>query len=242
MQGHHRDSHPEGFTGGGGAVVGEGVQSDVHIVISGQMLSHAHGFANQKQPFPADAFGGESFKVVPAHAGVVQGGILQHEFRPSDLFENQRPGLNHHVSGLGWIVEAAEGYIALFEHGGCGDRRAIIRGPVAVEAVWQAIETFPCKLIRISWRIGVGIAEPGYLHRGRFYCKNLQAVAVGMTGQVHQYVDFVGGDLSGQGRIVHGGNIPPTIHQSAKLPGYGIDFDGVRIADETHPFPVVGGK
>ena len=58
-QRHHRDPHPQGLAGGGGAVVGNRVEAHVHVGVQAEMRFRGLQPPPQLEPFRGDAPGGE---------------------------------------------------------------------------------------------------------------------------------------------------------------------------------------
>ena len=58
-EGDDGDAHPEGFAGGGGAVVGEGVQGDGDLVVALEMLGGGGLPGEEFEAVGGDTLGGE---------------------------------------------------------------------------------------------------------------------------------------------------------------------------------------
>lgn len=110
------DALPEGFHGGGAAVVGEGVEGDIDIGVGGEEII-VGGPAAAGEPVRGDAVGLEGIEEMLADGGPVEEAVFKGETGVRGAAEDFCPGGDDVRIQLVVRGEAAEGEVAIGEGG-----------------------------------------------------------------------------------------------------------------------------
>ncbi len=244
--GDHRHPHPHRFEGGGGAVVEDGIEADVDMAVSGQMLDRVGIGIQQDQAVAGHAVLGEFADDMQAQHLVAQPEALDQQTRLGHAEQQAGPQGEGGVGDLGRIVERAEDHRAV--GGGLAHRRRrrVRRRPIAQKAAGQPQQGLAGQRVGRAGRIGdlvddtvidggqaggVGVAEPGHLHRRRPQGERAHPIGRRMSGQVDQRVDVVGADPMGEFEVAQPHRLDPVIGGGADLGRHLVAFQHVGIAE-----------
>ena len=139
----HRHAHPERLAGRGGAVVGEGVERNVDLVVERQMVFGLDFGRQDPEPLAADAVGREGRLEHGPGLGVAGAGRFQHQAGALDLLENPGPEGDHPSIDLGQVVERAEGDVAVTLHRQRPDLRRVAGRRIGEKAARQTDQELP---------------------------------------------------------------------------------------------------
>ena len=112
------DVHVDGFTGGGGSVVGEGVEGEVDFAVGGEVVAGGDVARAEEEAIGGDAQGGEAVAEGGSEGGVDEGGAFEQEAGVGDVAEDVGPEGDHLRGDFAEVVEGAEGEGVV-----AGDRR-----------------------------------------------------------------------------------------------------------------------
>ena len=130
--GNDGNAHPEGFTGSGGAVVGERVERDIHAGVGGEVFLSGGKEAKEFDPGLGKACRGDSFHHAGPRFGVLKIGALEQEAGAGNLSKNEGPGLEDFVGDFEKIIKGCEGDRGSgFGHAGEGSAGRGFVGPGA---------------------------------------------------------------------------------------------------------------
>ena len=256
-EGEDGDAHPEGFAGGGGAVVGEGVEGDVEAVVAFEVAGVVGEFGEEGEAVGGDGVFGE--ELVEAGGGFGAGGGFEGEAGVGDGLEDAGPEVEGGVVDFGEVVEAAEGDVVVGEVRGRGDGGSAGEGGEAPGGLREAEEAFRVvgglrKLLAGNWigdgvgeavvdggeAGGAGVAEPGDLERGGFSGEEHEAAIGGVSGEVDEDVDFVLADLVEGVLVGEVGEGMPLVGGGAEAGGDFVGLEIVGIAGDMEVGMVVG--
>ncbi len=153
----HGDAHPDGFAGGGGAIVGEGIKSDVNAVVSGKVLGGGGKKAEEFSAISRNSGGGEAFVHRIANGRILEILTLEKKARAGAFLQQGCPSGECGVGDFEEIIEATERDRAgVIRHGGFGGVCGRFVGPGAGR---EADEFLSSESIGFAGRVGEGIDE-----------------------------------------------------------------------------------
>jgi hypothetical protein len=114
------DALPEGFHGGGAAIVGEGVEGEVDIGVGGEEVV-VGGAAGAGEAVRGDAVGFEGVEKVLADGGAMEEAVFEDQAGVGGAAEDFGPGGDYRGVELVVGGEAAEGEVTVCEEGRGGD-------------------------------------------------------------------------------------------------------------------------
>ena len=251
-EGDDGDAHPEGVETGGVAVVGNGVEGDVDVVVEGEVIGA--GAAGVE----GDAGGVDVEGLLDAGAGGAFGGE-EVEAGVGEGVEDVGPEMEGGWGDFAEVVEAAEGDLGfspptVLERGEGVDEGFGGEGVVAPEGVGEVeggfrvdAHTLPRAVADgglFLWWVemgvgeavvdlgeagGAGVGEPGELEGGGFLGEGAEAVVGHVHGDVDEDVDAVGADFLRELGVGELGDVVEVVGVLAELVGDGVGAGGVGI-------------
>ena len=238
-----RQSHPERVERGDGAVVGEGVEADVELMIAVE-VSRPRDAPGELDPIRADS----PLKEQRPHCLQVSTGLrMNDQARARQRLQDGKPHPQRRLADLGEVVQAAEGDEAITERGQRGNGRRFFGRLVAPVAVGKPYRTLG--VIAIAGAGGVEIpiaqtivdrrqpgrgdhAEHGHLNGRWLAGKDQQPIVARVQRQVDQDVDPVGTDLIGHLEVGKTQGRTPNVRQGLELLGVVVARPHVGVGDE----------
>lgn len=107
-EGDDGDTTDESFGGGGGAVVGEGIEGDVDVAVGQEVIAKRGGFASKFEAIDGDASAGSAAADMGDGVGMAEGFVLDDQPRVGDALEERGPGAEDVITDLGIGIEGAK--------------------------------------------------------------------------------------------------------------------------------------
>ncbi len=111
----HRNSHPQGFTGGCGSVVRKGIKCNIHLIIQGKMLVFGLNARHHPDLLGHDTVLSKHLKITAPGGFVRQLAALEQNSGMGNLLQDLRPCGHHVLIHLAQIVERAKGGMMSFQ-------------------------------------------------------------------------------------------------------------------------------
>lgn len=256
-EGDHGHAHPEGFAGGGGAVVGERIERDVDAVVEREVVGDREFPAVEGETVGCDAVGGERGVQVGGDGGIAEAAGFQEETRGGQGAQNLGPECEDGGREFGEVVKAAEREGAGRGGGQGVDGRGVVVGAVAGERRGQADELFGVQRFGLADGIahgvgeavvdrgesgGIGITDPRGLHRRGAAREDEEAVVGGVAGEIDQDVERVAADEIGGSVVIEVGEVAPVFGVGAETRGETVGRADVGVTENLEARAVVRGE
>ena len=257
-EGDDGEAHPEGLAGGGGAVVGKGVEGDVGVVVKSKVCGGGFGVRAEIEAVGGDALFGECIDEGLLCRGGAEGGGFEKQAGVGDGLQDARPKSEKLGVDLGEGVEGAErdglGGVAVELHG-----RGIVGRAVAEEGFGEADEFFGGAFVGAGGGEGVGegigeaviagveaggggITEIGHLDGRGLAGEGEEAVAGGVAGEVDEDVDLIIVDGAAKRRGRGGRFGAPVVVEGLEPASGGVREGNVGVAEEFDLCGIVVGE
>ena len=252
----YRNPHPQRLAGGGGAVIGKGIEGYIHLPIGSQMVLQPRCIARQLEALTGDTVRRERLFHPFAEFPIAQLGAFKVETRTQNRLQNLRPRRHHAGPHLREVIKGAEGHMTVLHERRRRNFRGLLRRPITKKTPLQGKRRLAHKgpsPLRIGHRInhavvhgrqprGVGIAQPRHLNRRGPAREHRQPVARCMAVQIYQDIDAVAAYLPRHRLVAHPDNGAPVGNQPLKVLCHPVGARHLGIAGNLHPGRVMGGK
>ena len=238
----HRHAHPQGVEGGGGAVVGETVQRDIHLVVPVGMLLEGAVF-DELKPILPNAMALEFLQQIVSDDRHAATGRFNDQPGALNALQNLAPCGNDLGIELAHAVERGKGNMAVFLRR--RRRNALEIGQIthAQEAFRHVQQFFRVAraAVRLCVRIGdaeihggkrrgVGFRQIGDLHRCRLPGQGDKTGMGHVPADLNEHVNAVRMDAVGERLVVQPGDVHEMIRGQANFIGDGIIIQHVGVA------------
>lgn len=253
-QDNDRDPHPQGFAGGGCAIVWEGVEGDIDFTVHCQVVDVGRRFSPQGYALGRDALLHEVPEEEFPVFFVAQQMAFDEKRGLRNRFQYAGPGSDHGGVDFREVVEGAKAEVSFCCCGRRGDGRGCFRRRVAEKAIRQAhqclgvqVFRFPCwvgdgigqAVVHFRQAGGVGVAQIGDLDGGGLSAENPDSGVCRMACEVDQDVDPVRKDDPGGLRVLHGRDVPPLVRQFLQASSDRVLLRPIGVTDELRVLPGV---